>query len=539
MSTKVDISQLKDGDKDASLLSTVDTLAELQGLGEVNDGKVRLMAERTAGNGGGGRFIPRAGDYSSQVAADEVTPGEGDGGRWIAFGNDKTGASGAWERDATAWVSHAEWYGGGTEKSASENSATIQKALNRAKVGGRVVLGAGTYNHNGVSLPQGVSLEGSGKGETFINNSGAFSSISAVDTNFPFGESWSLSSLTLTASSITVGSIGIEATKVRGFSVRDVNIENHDIGIDETITWRGNYNGILIRDCNTGWRFNAAAPGETGTPNARYDVHITDCDNGMVYDGGVDTIQWFGGAIERCENAIVIDPTTPIRQVLYCGYNLEENGTPTSQTIIQSGGATLGPDKLKFSSCRIFNPTAWKTANSLVLDYVRASTVIFDDCKFYNFTNIADVSNTAGELVFYDYRTDNTDTLLTYQATTIPESTAPKTLQFKSGKLSGIWDGIGYGSGGVTSPKSSIDEGGFLLGDGASSPDVKIQRVASNVAGMGSGDSFRVENDGFIKLVQPNGIVLNLWADDSSRLRVSTSVPSDRNTDGVVVGTQT
>lgn len=97
-------------------LQTVDTLAELQALGAVTDGKARLMTERTSGNGGGGEFIPRVGDYSAQVAADEVTPGEGDGGIWVAFGNDKTGASGAWERQygqtpMTVDIVKSAWYG--------------------------------------------------------------------------------------------------------------------------------------------------------------------------------------------------------------------------------------------------------------------------------------------------------------------------------------------------------------------------------------------------------------------------------------------
>ncbi|WP_269619942.1 hypothetical protein [Zhongshania sp. BJYM1] len=79
------------------VFAQTDTLATLQGLGTVAaDIRVETKGRISAGIGGG-KYISRVGDYSAQVAADEVTLGEGDGAEWIAFGDDKTGASGAWE----------------------------------------------------------------------------------------------------------------------------------------------------------------------------------------------------------------------------------------------------------------------------------------------------------------------------------------------------------------------------------------------------------------------------------------------------------
>ncbi|MBU1832512.1 MAG: hypothetical protein KKF24_07430, partial [Gammaproteobacteria bacterium] len=80
-----------------TIVQNAATLAELQGLGAVTSGTCRNVIERTSGQRGGGRYVARTTDQSVRVAADEVTPGEGDGGVWVAFGSDKTGASGAWE----------------------------------------------------------------------------------------------------------------------------------------------------------------------------------------------------------------------------------------------------------------------------------------------------------------------------------------------------------------------------------------------------------------------------------------------------------
>lgn len=62
-------------------------------------GATRTIAGRVAeGDDGGGLFVATAGDFSAQVAREEITPGEGDGIIHVAPASDKTGASGAWVR---------------------------------------------------------------------------------------------------------------------------------------------------------------------------------------------------------------------------------------------------------------------------------------------------------------------------------------------------------------------------------------------------------------------------------------------------------
>lgn len=139
-------------------LEKVSTLAELQGLGTQEENTVRDMIERTTGNFGGGKFIARVGDYSSQAVGDEVNTGQGDGGRWIAFGNDLTGASGAWERldDGRNVDLDPTWYGVTLDSTDAAGNAEKLQAINaqtgfayRRRIGlppGRIKINALTFD---------------------------------------------------------------------------------------------------------------------------------------------------------------------------------------------------------------------------------------------------------------------------------------------------------------------------------------------------------------------------------------------------------
>ena len=152
--------------------SIIRTLADLQSTSNPQDGDVVQLHGRTAGGAGGGQFRFRTGDYSTQVAADEVTTGEGDGGVYIAPGSDKTGASGAWQREeGGAYL--ASWWGVST--ATANNAPLINKACSFvSSIGGGVVeLPGGTLtvsdsdaDGDAVLLASGVTLAGQGRGVT-------------------------------------------------------------------------------------------------------------------------------------------------------------------------------------------------------------------------------------------------------------------------------------------------------------------------------------------------------------------------------------
>ncbi len=83
---------------------------------------------------------------------------------------------------------------------------------------------------------------------------------------------------------------------------------------------------------------------------------------------------------------------------------------------------------------------------------------------------------------------------------------------------------------------------GIAFGNGSSDTDTIIQRSASNVAGMASGDSFSVPDAATGTSSAPAATLrlgnYHLWVDESGRLRIHSAGPSS-STSGVVVGTQT
>jgi hypothetical protein len=123
----------------------VDTLADLQALDTANARSVQMLGRSDFGDGGEGHFYWQSGDFSTEVANDEVAPGEGDGGIYVAPASDKTGAIGAWVRASVREID-ARWYG--LSESRSDNGPNIQKAVEAAS---RIGFGGGT-----VIIPSGV-----------------------------------------------------------------------------------------------------------------------------------------------------------------------------------------------------------------------------------------------------------------------------------------------------------------------------------------------------------------------------------------------
>ncbi|MEM6898472.1 MAG: hypothetical protein AAF583_01695 [Pseudomonadota bacterium] len=77
-----------------TITTNVTTLADR--TGQVGGDVVETLGRRTAGDGGGHKYVWDATDRSVDVARDELTVGQGDGGEWVAPASDRTGASGAW-----------------------------------------------------------------------------------------------------------------------------------------------------------------------------------------------------------------------------------------------------------------------------------------------------------------------------------------------------------------------------------------------------------------------------------------------------------
>lgn len=126
---------------------------------------VQLAYRATSGDEGGGVFVWRTGDFSTEVAADEVTAAEGDGGIWVAPASDKTGASGAWERIVIGGTS-VKWYGA-LGDGTTDDSVPLQKAVDAASarflatsIPQTLIFPRGTYVCRLVYLKPGVNYYG-------------------------------------------------------------------------------------------------------------------------------------------------------------------------------------------------------------------------------------------------------------------------------------------------------------------------------------------------------------------------------------------
>ena len=83
--------------------------------------------------------------------------------------------------------------------------------------------------------------------------------------------------------------------------------------------------------------------------------------------------------------------------------------------------------------------------------------------------------------------------------------------------------------------RCAIGSGGLFLGDGSANP-VRAVRWGNN--GVQIDALLNITNSHFARLQQPNGAWQYLWVDNSGNLRISGTEPSDRNTDGAIVGSQ-
>ena len=144
----------------ASNAEEVGTLAELIALDfSAASNSVYVRGRATNGDGYEDTFIRQSGDQSANVTADPLQ------GIWVAPASDLTGASGAWKRAGVDYI-NPKWFGHSTSKTASENAAAMQAALDYSvstplKIYETIVEG-GIYEQDLVYIPVGAKLRGSG-----------------------------------------------------------------------------------------------------------------------------------------------------------------------------------------------------------------------------------------------------------------------------------------------------------------------------------------------------------------------------------------
>lgn len=131
--------------------------------------------------------------------------------------------------DIVGRVVHAENYGemiaGGSSGSAATNTTTIEAAIGALGTGGIVVLPAGLYRINAISLPAGVILEGQGESATtlqLINNS-----VGVLIT----GDKSGFRNMTLDGSILTTASVGVYSVNHLFPIFTNFTVKNFETGV--------------------------------------------------------------------------------------------------------------------------------------------------------------------------------------------------------------------------------------------------------------------------------------------------------------------
>lgn len=157
-------------------------IADLKALSFPGPSAVNTRYYATAGDQGGGSWVPLTGNQSSKVTSDPR------GCVWAAPASDPTGASGVWERQYTGFV-NVFWCGAvadGTSVAGTDNCDAFQSAFS---IGRSVFVPPGRFRIdcgelNIAAIHDGFTLQGSGHGGTSSTPGGTEIIVGAISTDF-------------------------------------------------------------------------------------------------------------------------------------------------------------------------------------------------------------------------------------------------------------------------------------------------------------------------------------------------------------------
>lgn len=233
----------------------------------------------------------------------------------------------------------------GSAGAAAGNTSSINAAI---ATGAIVRLPKGDLYHNGLILPDlGFrKLKGSGKHVTILKNNHASNpSIKADNTaGSSTCRNWVLEDMTVDSPTLRTGQIGLDVHLAVDWSVNNVEVLNHDMGVRNRISWGGNYNNLYIGLCTTGFKSELTT---ASAPLVANNMNIYNCVNGFWSDEGLTQFIWNGGTVtNNTANGMRLDGFTN------GGVHLNsvdfENNTAEDALL---GDADSGPCSVKFTNC--------------------------------------------------------------------------------------------------------------------------------------------------------------------------------------------
>jgi len=259
---------------------------------------------------------------------------------------------------------------------------------------GTVYFPPGVFAHTGIIVPTGsagVSIAGAGVAMTTLKNTHA--SNASVTLHGAGAGSYipgtMLRDLTITATAVHSGQVGVDVLLAQSFDVTRVEIRNHGVGLSHRASWENLYQDVHIHNCTIGWQFPAPGVYTASCPVTLVGCHAGDCGTGVIVADGLQAMSWVGGDLARCGVGVVLDGSQT-GQLSFIGLNFEGI---TGDDI--SVGSTAGPAGVTFNGCRFFYQAGSKTRS---VHFTIGDQLQFINCRWTGYTLVARQENTSGAM---------------------------------------------------------------------------------------------------------------------------------------------
>ena len=277
---------------------------------------------------------------------------------------------------------------------AKANTAALNAAITEStSVGADVVLPGGEYGFVGMTLPAkgAVNIRGAGRGVTVLRNEGSDTSITAhgASGGTEYLSDWTISGLSLTSANRQPSQVGLSVKLASRFSVRDVTVIAHGIGVRHESGWDGGYDGVTVTTSGTGWLFPRTGYAPTSPLGLRNCSAVT-CDVGAVVEDGVETLEWVGGDFSVCGRGMLL-LGNETRSISLHGLNFER----ITDEDITVGDDQTGPAAITVNGCRFLRVAKGPVS----VRFVRGAALTVTSSRWTNYGTAVEQGPDAGQLV--------------------------------------------------------------------------------------------------------------------------------------------
>jgi hypothetical protein len=295
------------------------------------------------------------------------------------------------------------------------NSDALNSAITESQAtGAEVIVPGGQYRFNGISIPSTghVKIRGAGRGVTLLRNVGDRPSIAAHGTPGQpmYCSEWAVSDMTLVATRRRDNQAALSVMLAAQFSVRDVSIADHGVGVRHESGWDCGYDGVSVDRSGIAWQFptsNYAPSSPVGLRNCSG----TGCDTAVVIEDGVEALEWIGGDFSGCGRGLLLSGNQS-RLISFHGINFER----IDQEDVVIGNDSSGPAAVTFSGCRFLR----EQRGTVSVRLVRGESLAFYSSRWTKYSKAIVVENSFGTLVLTASTGFDVDEVVTSERGSMP-----------------------------------------------------------------------------------------------------------------------